>query len=160
MESLIRPGIGLENWVSRTNYPALNVVQTSPTEMSVYVNQDYAQLTAHLRRYSLRLDGFASVSAPFSGGELITKPFIFSGEKLFINFATSAAGYIKIEILDKDNLPVDDFTLEHSTEIIGNEIEREVSWKGTKSLQDLEGKPVRLRFVLKDADLYAFRFGQ
>jgi hypothetical protein len=43
MEAFIRPGIGLDNWVSRSNYPALNVVQTSPTEMSVYVNQDYAQ---------------------------------------------------------------------------------------------------------------------
>jgi hypothetical protein len=46
MESFIRPGIGLQNWVSRSNYPALNVIQTSPTEMSVYVNENYAQPTA------------------------------------------------------------------------------------------------------------------
>ena len=54
MESFIRPGIGLQNWVSRSNYPALNVIQTGPTEMSVYITQDYAQPTAHLQRYSLR----------------------------------------------------------------------------------------------------------
>jgi hypothetical protein len=46
------------------------VVQTGPHEMSIYVNQDYAQPTAHLRRYSLRLDGFASLSAPYGGGEM------------------------------------------------------------------------------------------
>ena len=28
MEAFIRPGIGFDNWVSRSNYPALNVVQT------------------------------------------------------------------------------------------------------------------------------------
>jgi len=57
LEGYIKPGIGPQNWVSRTNYPALNIVQTGPTEMSLYVNHDYAQPTAHLRRYSLRLDG-------------------------------------------------------------------------------------------------------
>ena len=77
MEAFIRPGIGLDNWVSRSNYPALNVVQTSPEEMSIYVNQDYAQPTAHLHRYSLRLDGFTSISAPYTGGEVITKLFYF-----------------------------------------------------------------------------------
>lgn len=160
MESFIRPGIGLENWVSRTNYPALNVWQTSPTEMSIYVNQDYAQPTAHLRRYSLRLDGFASAHAAFTGGELITKPFIFSGEKLYLNFATSAAGSIRIEIWDTENNPIDGFTLADSPEIIGNEIERTVHWNSSAMLEQLAGKPIRLRFVLKDADLYSFRFGQ
>ncbi|HAH43770.1 MAG TPA: hypothetical protein DCM07_02740, partial [Planctomycetaceae bacterium] len=63
LSGYITGGIGAQNWVSRTNYPALNVVQTGPAEMSVYVNQDYAQQTAHLRRYSLRLDGFASLHA-------------------------------------------------------------------------------------------------
>ena len=53
MSALIKPGIGARNWVSRTNYPALGLVRTGPAEMSLYVNQDYAQPTAHLRRYSL-----------------------------------------------------------------------------------------------------------
>ncbi len=160
MESFIRPGIGLENWVSRTNYPALNVVQTSPTEMSIYVNQDYAQATAHLHRYTLRLDGFTSVSAPFRGGEMITKPFVFSGDQLLLNFATSAAGSVQVEILDENKKPIEGFTLEDCYEMIGNEIEREVRWNNSKRLRELVGQPVRLRFALVDADLYAFRFGQ
>lgn len=69
LEGFIRPGIGAQNWVSRTNYPVLNVIATSASEMSLYVNQDYAQPTAHVRRYSLRIDGFSSLSAGYEGGK-------------------------------------------------------------------------------------------
>ncbi|KAA3610698.1 MAG: hypothetical protein DWQ05_21915 [Calditrichaeota bacterium] len=158
MEAFIRPGIGLSNWVSRTNYPALNVVQTGPEEMSVYVNQDYAQPTAHLRRYSMRLDGFASLNAPYSGGEMITQPFTFKGGSLFLNFATSAAGGIRIEILDAAGEPISGFELAKSQEIIGNEIERAVYWNASSDLSDLAGKVIRLRFVLKDADVFSLQF--
>ena len=158
MESFIRPGIGMENWVSRTNYPALNVVQTGPAEMSVYVNSNYAQPTAHLRRYSLRLDGFASLAAPYKGGEVITKFFTFSGSELEINYSTSAAGEIRFEIQDENSQPVPGFTLEDSQTIIGNEIARIVRWNSDKNLKELAGKKVRLRIVMKDADLYSLRF--
>ncbi|MBE9511201.1 MAG: hypothetical protein IMY71_10005, partial [Bacteroidetes bacterium] len=158
MESFIRPGIGLQNWVSRSNYPALNVVQTGPAEMSIYVQQDYAQPTAYLRRYSMRLDGFASVSAPYKSGEMITKPFTFSGDKLYLNFATSAAGEIRIEIQDADGRPVPGYSLDDSRAMIGNETERTVAWKNNEDVSKLTSKPVRLRFVMKDADLYALHF--
>jgi len=160
MEAFIRPGIGLNNWVSRSNYPALNVVQTGPAEMSVYVGQDYAQPTAHLRRYSMRLDGFSSISAPYSGGEVLTKPFIFAGNDLEINYSTSAAGEIRIEIQDANGTPFPGFTLDESQTIIGNEISRIVGWKNSPNLKDLSGKPVRLRIVMKDAELYSIRFGE
>lgn len=158
MESFIRPGIGLQNWVSRSNYPALNIVQTGPTEMSVYVNQDYAQPSAHLYRYALRIDGFTSVNASYHGGEMITKPIRFTGNKLIINFSTSAAGAIKVEFLDLDGNKIEGFELENSTEIIGNEIEKVVTWNGNPDLKKINNKPVRLRFVMKDADLYSIRF--
>jgi len=158
MESFIRPGIGMENWVSRTNYPALNVVQTGPAEMSIYVNSNYAQPTAHLRRYSMRLDGFSSLSAPYKGGEVLTKPFTFSGSALEINYSTSAPGEIRLEIQDANGNPVPGLTLDESPTIIGNEIARIVRWQSGKSLKELAGKPVRLRIVMKDADLYSLRF--
>jgi len=156
----VRPGIGARNWVSRTNYPALNIVQTGPTEMSVYLNQDYAQPTSHLHRYSMRLDGFASAQAAYAGGELLTKPLTFSGRELTINFGTSAAGSIRVEILDADGKPIPGFTLAEATEQIGNEIVRTVSWKQGTDVSALAGKSVRLRFVMKDADLYSFKFNE
>ena len=158
MESFIRPGIGLENWVSRTNYPALNVIQTGPYEMSIYVNQNYTQPTAHLHRYSLRLDGFSSLEAPYDGGEMLTKYFTFTGDKLVINYATSAAGEIQVEIQDINGHPIPGYNLEDSQLIIGNEIERIVSWKNSENVKKLEGLPVRLRFSIKDANLYSIQF--
>jgi hypothetical protein len=159
LDGFIRPGIGAQNWVSRTNYPALNVVQTGPAEMSVYVNQDYAQPTAHLHRYSLRLDGFASIRASYSGGEFVTKPFTFTGKRLLLNFATSAAGGIRVEIQDPAGQPIPGYSLADCQELIGNEIERAVVWKSGDDLRKLPGQPIRLRFVMKDTDLFALRFG-
>jgi len=156
--AFIKPGIGARNWVSRTNYPALNVVRTGEAEMSLYVNQDYAQPTAHLRRYTMRLDGFASIRASAAGGELVTRPLVFEGERLWLNFATSAAGGIRVEVQDADGVPLPGFALEDSVEVIGNEIERAVSWQSGGDVSMLAGRPVRLRFVMKDADLYALRF--
>ncbi|WP_209329695.1 hypothetical protein [Lunatimonas salinarum] len=158
MESFIRPGIGLQNWVSRSNYPALNVVQTGPEEMSVYVNQDYAQPTAHLRRYSMRLDGFASVSAGYNGGEMLTKPFIFDGNVLQLNYSTSAAGEILVEILDENGNKIPGFSKEECRPVIGNEISRTVYWNNSNDVSELSGKPVRMRVYLKDADLFSFKF--
>src|SRR6185437_8081279 len=160
LSAFVRPGIGAQNWVSRTNYPALNVVQTGPTEMSVYVNQDYGQPNSHLRRYSLRLDGFASIRAPYEGGEALTRPITFTGNRLLLNFRTSAAGGIRIELQDAAGKPIPGFALADSVETIGNEIQRAARWKGNPDLAALAGKPVRLRIVMKDADLYAFRFAR
>jgi hypothetical protein len=157
-EAFLRPGIGLENWVSRSNYPALNVVQTGPTEMSLYVNQNYAQPTANLRRYALRLDGLASLSAGAAGGTWVSRPLTFRGGRLEINFATSAAGGIRVEIRDEQGVPVPGFALEDSIEQIGNEIERVVSWRSGPDVSSLAGRPVRLRVRMQDADLYSFRF--
>lgn len=157
-QGFVRPGIGLSNWVSRTNYPVLNVVQTGPTEMSLYTNQDYGQASAHLHRYSMRLDGFASLRSRAEQGEAITKPFTFTGSELHINFATSAAGGVRIEIQELDGTPIPGHSLDEADVIIGNEIEKLVSWKGQTDVSELAGRPVRLRFVLDDADLYSLQF--
>ena len=159
LEGFIRPGIGLENWVSRSNYPVLNVVQTGASEMSVYVNQNYAQPTSHIRRYALRLDGFTSVKAPYEGGELLTKPLIFGDNTLYLNFATSAAGGIRVEIQDVDGEPISGYSLDACRMLIGNEIRKAVVWNVGSDVSSLAGRPVRLRFVLRDADLFSMQLG-
>ena len=160
MEAFIRPGIGLDNWVSRSNYPALNVVQTGPAEMSIYVNQDYAQPSAHLRRYSMRLDGFTSIRGKYEGGVFTTKPFTFDGNKLQLNYATSAVGEIKIELQDKQGKPIPGFSIDDAQTIIGNEISRIVEWNGNSDVSALAGKTIKMRVYLKDADLYSIRFNR
>ncbi|MCL4691370.1 MAG: hypothetical protein KJ060_02530 [Candidatus Hydrogenedentes bacterium] len=158
MEGYIRPGLGLNNWTSRTNYPAYGVVPASDTEMSVYVQRNYGQDSHHLQRLRLQTDGFVSINAPYEGGELVTKPFTFDGNELAINFATSAAGSVWIELQNADGSPIDGFSREDCDEIVGDEIARVVTWKGSADVSSLAGKPVRLCAVMKDADLYSIQF--
>jgi hypothetical protein len=159
MEAFIRPGLGFTNWVSRTNYPALGIVQSlSPNEISIYVNRNYGQPTAHLQRFKLRTDGFISVHAPYEGGEMITKHFRFVGDKLEINYSTSAAGNICIEIQDEQNKPINNYSLNDCPEIVGDQVDYVVKWNCGSLLSRLSKNPIRLRFVMKDADLYSIRF--
>jgi len=74
-----------------------------------------------------------------------------------LNFATSAAGEIRIEIQDSQGQPISGFSLQESQPLIGNEIERNVRWENGEDVGQLSGKPIRLRFVMKDADLYALQ---
>ena len=50
------------------------------------------------------------------------------------------------------------FSLADAVQIVGDEIERVVTWKQGRDVVGLAGKPVRLRFVMKDAELYSLRF--
>jgi hypothetical protein len=110
------------------------------------------------RRYQLRLDGFVSVNAPLKGGELITKPIQFSGAELELNYSTSAAGLLRVEIQDWNRKPFPGFALDDCEPIYGDEIARIVKWKDSRRPAELAGKPVRLRFIMADADLFAMRF--
>jgi hypothetical protein len=158
MEGWIRPGNDLGNWASRAGLAALGVVPTGAGEMSIYKQAHYAQPTAHLARYTLRLDGFVSVNAPFAGGEMTTRPFRFRGRELTLNFATSAAGSVRIEILDGDGQTIAGFTRADAVELIGDDLERVAAWKQGADLASLAGRPIRLRFVMKDADVYSLQF--
>ncbi len=155
--ALIKPGIGAANWVSRSNYPVLNIIQTSPQEMSLYVNQNYGQPSAQLRRYTFRLDGLACLNAPYTGGEWTSKPLNFQGSQLSLNFATSAAGGIHIELQDQTGTPLPGFTLDDSIELIGNDLNRIATWQSNPPLETLP-QPIKIRMQMKDAELYSLQF--
>jgi hypothetical protein len=158
MEAFIRPGADLRNWTSRASYAARGIVQTAERELSIYVKHHSGYKSNHLRRYTIRPDGFISVNAPYTGGELVTKLFTFTGSALSLNFASSAVGGMWVEIQGPDGKAIEGFSLQDCTEIIGDRLEHTVRWKGGTDVSALRGKPVRLRVRMKDADLYSFRF--
>ncbi|MBI3945359.1 MAG: hypothetical protein HY321_05535 [Armatimonadetes bacterium] len=155
-EAFIRPGLERNNWTERSNMPVWGVVPTSPEEISLYWSEHYRHPTSRLRRGTLRTDGFVSVHADFAGGEFVTKPLTFAGKELVINYATSAVGSVQVEIRDANGEPIPGFGL--TTPIFGDHIERVVAWPGGADVSQLAERPIRLRFVLKDADVYALRF--
>jgi hypothetical protein len=157
-QAFIRPGRDPRNWVSRTNLASCGIVPTGDDELSMYVlrNRDFP--TCYIERVVLRTDGFVSVHADGQPGEMVTRPLIFEGGNLVINYATSAAGSIRVELQGTAGDAIEGFALSESAEIYGDEIERIVTWSSGKDVSKLAGKPIRLRFVIVDADVYSLRF--
>lgn len=162
MEAFLRPGTDAHNWSSRNNYTSLSggLIPTGPAEMSFFITRAHLQPVNHIQRISLRTDGFVSVRAPYAGGEMQTVPVVFKGDKLLVNFATSGAGEVRVELQDEAGKPLPGFTLAECDPLIGDRIDWTVSWQGRRSVAALVGKAVRLRLVMSDADVYSFRFAE
>ena len=167
-EAFLRPGIERAGtWHYGHQYFGWSVVPTksalagAPDELSLYAVENYwTGDSSELRRYTLRMDGFVSVNGPLSGGEFITKPLTFTGKELHLNFSTSAAGSIHVEIQDAAGKAIPGWSLEDSEELFGDTLDRAARWKTGTDVSALAAKPIRLRFVLKDADLYSLKFAE
>jgi len=165
-EAFLRPGIERNGtWNYGQQYIAWSFLETrsdldgAPNEISLYANEGLWTTDATaLRRYTLRLDGFVSVNAPLSGGKLRTKPFLFSGNELSVNFSTSAFGSIRVEIQDAKGRAFPGFSMNDCQPVFGDSIDRVVVWNRGADVSSLNGKEVRLLYEIKDGDLYSFYF--
>jgi hypothetical protein len=122
------------------------------------VQRNYGQPTHYLERLTFRTDGFAAVHAGYQPGEMLTRALTFSGSRLTLNLSTSAAGGVFLEIQTPDGVPVPGFAMTDCVELNTDDLARVVSWKNGSDVSSLAGKAVRLRFRLKDADLYSMQF--
>ena len=141
---------------NRSNYMtrALLSLPGNEREMSVYATEAYyAGPGSRVRRFVFRTDGFVSASG--QSATLITKPITFTGAHLSLNIASKGA--TRIELQDAAGMPLPGFTLADCEGITADSIEHVVKWKGG-SLAAHDGRQVRLRIELKEADLFAFRF--
>lgn len=147
------------NWYYGDGYLCHGMTETpspipgEPNELSLYMPVNYRADSVVLRRYALRIDGFFSWHCGFKPGKVVTKPITFTGDTLTTNFTTSALGSIRVRILDADGNPIDGYD---SGNHFGDTLDRPFVFE--KTLLDLAGKPVRLEFTMKDADLYSFQF--
>jgi len=150
-EAFILPGPDPQNWTDRNIYPAWGMIQTSPTELSLYWTEHYRHDPMLVRRGTLRLDGFVSVRADSDGGELLTRPVTFQGRRLLLNYATSAVGAVRVVVCDEAGNALPGYGLGDQAPLFGDELEAEVRWRGGSDVTALAGRPVRLRIQLLDA---------
>src|SRR5207253_4154910 len=136
------------NWTHRSNMPAWGIVQTSADEFSMYVSEHYAWPDNRLRRVTVRRHGFAAAHAGHGGGEFMTRLVTFGGNQLVLNYSTSAAGSVQVEIQDEKRKPLPGYTLADMNMLYGDELDAVVKWKSKQDLSELVGKPAILRFVL------------
>lgn len=164
-EAFIRPGPQRkDNWVYGDGVMSIGLLETpakdntAEPELTIYTHEDHWKKPTKLRRNTLRIDGFVSLHAKREPGEYVSKLITFVGHELSLNFATSAAGYIRIEIQDESGQPLPGFSLAECDELFGDTIDRVVSWQDRTELSALAGRPLRLRMILSDADLYSLKF--
>jgi hypothetical protein len=104
----------------------------------------------------LRRDGFVSLDAGDLEGSLLTMPLKVAGRRLYVN-ADARQGEVRAEILDATGRRVlEAFKLDGSQPLRGDHLEGELRWTGAADLSGLPDAPVRIRFFLRNASLYAF----
>jgi hypothetical protein len=157
-EAWVRPGLDKQNWTDRSNMPAWGIIETADGEFSMYLSEHYRWPDNRLRRMTVRKHGFASIGAGAAGGEILTKPIVVRGKHLVLNYATSAAGSVQVEVQDAETPhPIPGFALSDMPPLFGDEIAAPIAWKSDADLSSLIGKPVRFRFVLTDADIFSLQ---
>ncbi len=157
-EAFMRPGRDLLNWHERAIEIGPGLVPTGKGEMSLYFIQHYRTESVGIRRGVLREDGLVSIHAKYKNGEVLTRPLVWVGDQLVINFSTSAAGSVRVELQDSRGKALVGYELEECDENYGDELSRVVRWKGKSDLPELGGEAMRMRIVLRDADLFSFQF--
>ena len=161
-EAFLTPGPERgKNWYYGDCYIAYGMAETpsdipgAPNEISIYNPVDYNTDCVRLTRFAVRLDGFFSWRADYEPGCVVTRPIVFDGNALSINFATSAFGYVRIRLLDEDGNPIEGYD---SGKLFGDSVDREVDFDAP--LKALAGKEVRMEITMSDADFYSFRYHQ
>ena len=135
---------------NRSNYMAWGMfpLPGKPNEISVYGTENYYESTpGRVRRFVYRVDGFAALHAGDQQGQVTTKPLKFAGKELHMNYVVQAGGMLQVEVLDD----TDKVLAKES--LTGDHIDETLSWKSTSN-----SGVVTLRFTMKNADVYSFKF--
>ena len=107
----------------------------------------------------LRVDGFVSFRAGGDEGMVETRPVRLEGARLYVN-AEAGRGRLRAEITDRTGRTIlSGWSREESLAFTGDSFGQELRWKGGDGLGGLRGQVVRIRFFLKNADLYSFWLG-
>jgi hypothetical protein len=156
LESWVEPGLDQRNWTERNLIVAQGIIETGD-EFSMFINENTKWDSAYIRRVTVPRYRFGSIYSNRLGGTFTTKPILLEGDSLYINYATSAPGSIRVGIIDENGWPLPLYLTEDCDVIYGDELEKVVSWHGNSNLSHLRGKALRFKFELIDADLYALQ---
>jgi peptidoglycan/xylan/chitin deacetylase (PgdA/CDA1 family) len=145
---------------NRSNYMTWGLLSLPgrSDELSVYASEAYyTGPDSRLRRFTYRVDGFVSFRAE-GGATLRTKPVVFEGSLLEVNYAASGGDALRAELQDANGRPLEGFTLDVCEPVTGDSTGHTIEWKGA-DLRSLEGRPIRIKFQLNGGgDLFSFQF--
>ncbi|MCA9173084.1 MAG: hypothetical protein KDB14_01155 [Planctomycetales bacterium] len=137
---------------NRSNYMTWGMLELPdrPREISVYATENYYEPTpGRVRRFVYRVDGFVALRGGPEGGGMTTKSMKHGGKQLRLNYTARPGGSVSVEILD-----VAGNVKGVSEPLTGDEIDAVVKWKDAPRLRG----ELRLRFQLRNADVYSLQF--
>ena len=112
--------------------------------------EDYVPDAGAICLAVLRRDGFISLDADGSEGQLTTRPCTLPGGRLFVNVGMRKQGQLRVEALDRNGE-----VLAASAPMTRDQRRGEVVWE-RGSLAKLKGQVIRLRFSLRHGSLYSY----
>jgi hypothetical protein len=118
-------------------------IDHTPREISPYFMESTGrERPSYLRRSDaargrLRI---VSLAAALSGGDVVTKPLAFQGQCMILNYSTSAAGSICVEIQDASNERCRALHWWIVRSSYGDSLEQAVVWKSNPDLGRLAGR--------------------
>ncbi len=156
-DAFFEPGYENEdNWVYGDCYSAYGIVDGGGDSYYMYVPEKHRSMwkPKTLTRYEIKKDRFAASVAEDGEKILVTKPMVFDGKDLHLNFKTTAYGYIYIDVLDEKCNPIS----KQSFEVFGDTIDRKIGFADGSNFAEFAGKPIRLRFRMCEAKLFSMKF--
>ena len=115
----------------------------------------------------LTRDRFVGHHGDLDGGFLLSREVEVGGATLLLNcypkhraFTRQASGSVEVELLDREGMQIPGFRFEDCDAVTVNALEHPVSWGGSSDLSRLAGSPIYIRFLLRSAYLYGFRFSE
>ena len=159
-EPVIRTSDPADRDGNRSNYMAWGLVQLpGDKDWSVFAKEAYYKGPgSRLRRFTYRPDGLVALTAGADGGEALTRPLEFSGSRLVLNYRTAQGGSLRVELQDASGKPLPRFSAADCQPLSGDALQGKVTWQASDNLNSLAGKPVRLKLMLKDAEVFSLRF--
>lgn len=159
-EPIVRPGLDMRNWGKHSNAVQLGMIRLNEHQMLGLVLR-HAGVKNHdpfLQTAIFRPDGFVALQPTDAEGTFTTKAFRLEAENLFLNYSASVDGGIDIEIQHKDGTPISGFTSAHT----GDSLFERATWHGDQkkfdTLRTLIGQVIRLKFHLRNAEIYTLQF--
>lgn len=110
---------------------------------------------------TLRRDGFVSMHAD-KEGYLVTEKLSFDGDYFFVNIkATNKKGELDVELIDESGKVIPGYSRKECNTLRGlDSTKKMVTWKNKNDIVSLKGKNIKVKFYLKQLDLYAFWISQ
>ncbi len=120
------------------------------------IHDDDANAKGAIGLATLRLDGFCSMHAGKREGWLISRREVFNTPRVTINARCAPGGYVAAELLDRSNRVIPGFSRRECVPFAGDSVRHELAWKTKEFPRNLTDRDKKIRFYLKDADLYSY----